>query len=182
MKKTEQHQLNKTIGECLENVRDALKIGSKSRELLMKLLRFEGNRIDAIENKIDLLMTERAVEIAKRAESATYEEKIPEQLEEIHFDGYHFEVAPWDESEEMEWNRAIKFGDHDDGWRLPTIDELKLMYLSRERLGMKDKVYWSSSEYVNDYAWFVYFNNGNTGDVDKNNSLRVRLVRTIEDE
>lgn len=64
MEKT-QHQINETIGECLESLRDALKIGSKSRDLIMKLLQFEGNRIDAIENKIDLLMTERAVEIAE---------------------------------------------------------------------------------------------------------------------
>ena len=66
MKETEQQQINETIGECLENLRDTLKIGSESRDVIMKLLQFEGNRIDTIENKIDLLMTERAEAIEER--------------------------------------------------------------------------------------------------------------------
>ena len=66
MEKTEQQQINETIGECLENLRDALKIGSESRDIIMNLLQFEGNRIDTLENKIDLLMTERAEAIEER--------------------------------------------------------------------------------------------------------------------
>lgn len=75
MKKTEQQQLNETIGECLENLRDALNIGSKSRDVIMKLIQFEGNRIDTLENKIDLLMTERAEVIALRSEIKKDEEE-----------------------------------------------------------------------------------------------------------
>ena len=75
MKKTEQQQINETIGECLENLRDTLKIGSESRDLIMKLIQFEGNRIDTLENKIDLLMIERAEVIALRSEIKTDEEE-----------------------------------------------------------------------------------------------------------
>jgi hypothetical protein len=40
--------------------------------------------------------------------------------------------------------------------------------------------YWSSTEYYNYYAWFVYFNNGSTGYGNgKNGSLRVRAVRAF---
>ena len=58
--KTKQEEINETIGEALEGLSDALKLASASRDVVMKLLQFEGKRIDAIENKIDLLMTERA--------------------------------------------------------------------------------------------------------------------------
>ena len=55
-----QNKLNNAVSSCLEELADAMKIASNSRDILMKLLVFEGNRIDRIENKIDILMTERA--------------------------------------------------------------------------------------------------------------------------
>ena len=64
-KKAQAH-INDAIGESLEGLTEALKTGSNSREVIMKLLQFEGKRIDTLENKIDLLMTERAEVIAMR--------------------------------------------------------------------------------------------------------------------
>ena len=53
-----------------------------------------------------------------------------------------------------------------DGWRLPTIEELDLMYEYKNKNGQlfDDKYYWSSSYYIkNDYssgAWVKHFGNG----------------------
>ena len=63
-----QNDVNKSIHECIGGLADALDLASASRELLMKLIKFEGNRIDTLENKIDLLMTSRADELETEAE------------------------------------------------------------------------------------------------------------------
>ena len=191
-KKAQAH-INDTIGLALEGLSDALKLASASRDVVMKLLQFEGNRIDTLENKIDLLMIERADAIVDRnpalfkTTTTTYtpedeEVEPPIQLEEIHFEDYHFEVAPFDEAAKMEWDRAIKFGDHDEGWRLPTTDELRLMYLCKDRLGMRNESYWSSLEGSDRSAWIIDFDDGFTLFSNKAIGIRTRLVRTIEDE
>jgi hypothetical protein len=61
MEKTEQQEFNDIVSEALMVLKEAHEYGGKSRGLLMKLLTFEGNRIDSLENKVDLLMTDRAV-------------------------------------------------------------------------------------------------------------------------
>lgn len=66
MEKTEQQQINDLTEEAIVEISKALKAGDKLVLSLMKLLQFEGNRIDALENKIDLLMTERAEAIVDR--------------------------------------------------------------------------------------------------------------------
>ena len=63
-----QNDVNKSIHECIEGLADALDIASESREILMKLIKFYGNRIDSLENKMDILMTSRANEIEAEAE------------------------------------------------------------------------------------------------------------------
>tara|TARA_R110000803_G_scaffold206817_1_gene274326 strand:- start:445 stop:1041 length:597 start_codon:yes stop_codon:yes gene_type:complete len=55
-----QNKLNSAVSSCLEELADAMKIASKSRDILMELLVFEGNRIDSLHDKMDILMTERA--------------------------------------------------------------------------------------------------------------------------
>ena len=172
MEKTQQ-RVNDKIAECLEDLSESIELSAKNRDIMMKLLKFEGHRIDTLENKIDLLMTDRAEDIAKKAEPV-----IPN--EEIHFNDYHFEVAQEDNGE-SKWYKCITLGDHDDGWRLPTVDELRLMYLCKGRLGMEDEEYWSSSEYNFNFAWGVNFSSGTTYFYYNDNSLRVRLVRTIDE-
>jgi hypothetical protein len=54
------------------------------------------------------------------------------------------------------WYEAIKLGN--DGWRLPTIDELKSIYLQKEHLKFNDRWwFWSSSPVANNdfNAWTV---------------------------
>ena len=75
-----------------------------------------------------------------------------------------------------------------DDWYLPSRDELVEMYNTIGYGGPEgniggfesELVYWSSSEYDNYIAWFVYFGNGYAGNgTGKPNSLRVRAVRAF---
>jgi len=175
-----QNKLNSAVSSCLEELADAMKIASKSRDILMELLVFEGNRIDSLHDKMDILMTERA---ENKIDKTHYKQPLTEEEsffanEEIHFEDYNFEVATAD-SLERTWSDAesmVRLG-----FRLPTIDELRLMYLCKERLGMNDEYYWSSSELkAYDYAWNINFSSGDTDYINKINLLSVRLVRTLE--
>ena len=91
---------------------------------------------------------------------------------------------------EMEWKEAKKAcADLGDDWRLPTKDELNLLYENKEKIGGFDEdfSYWSSTEYDNgiagekEVAWGQNFNNG-----DQTTSFKfflgsnVRAVRSIE--
>jgi hypothetical protein len=60
MKKTEQQQINDKIGECFEDLSESMEMFAKNRDLMMRLVEFGDTRIDSLENKIDILMTERA--------------------------------------------------------------------------------------------------------------------------
>jgi hypothetical protein len=95
---------------------------------------------------------------------------------QIKFNEFNFEVYSTDIGEFM-WEEAMEGGD--DGWRLPTIDELRLMYLCEDMLQMEDDKYWSSSEFNSNVARYIYFINGDSSNIGKDSSLRVRLVRTI---
>jgi len=90
MEKTRQQEINDIVSEALMGLKEAHEYGGKSRELLLKLLQFEGNRIDSLENKIDLLMTERAEVIAMRnqiKDSRAYaNQRVIEELERLKSD------------------------------------------------------------------------------------------------
>ena len=60
MKKTDQEEFNEVVFESIEGLRDALKTGSASRDVLLKIIKFEGTRLDSLDNKVDILMSERA--------------------------------------------------------------------------------------------------------------------------
>tara|TARA_B100000795_G_scaffold136838_1_gene102179 strand:+ start:11599 stop:12138 length:540 start_codon:yes stop_codon:yes gene_type:complete len=73
-------------------------------------------------------------------------------------------------------------------WYLPSKDELKEMYNtignggSQSAIGGFETVnstYWSSSEYSDNYAWFVYFSTGITNAYGKYLSFRVRAIRAF---
>ena len=61
MKKTEQQQINDKIAECLEDLSESMEMSAKNRDLIMRLIEFGDTRIDSVEDKIDILMSERAV-------------------------------------------------------------------------------------------------------------------------
>ena len=66
------------------------------------------------------------------------------------------------------------------GWRLPTKDELNIMYQNKDSIGgFANTFYWSSSELGNDDAWFQDFSGGVQYFLNKGSSVYVRAVRTF---
>lgn len=84
---------------------------------------------------------------------------------------------------ERNWGDAkIACENFGDGWRLPTNEELSLMYINKDKIGGFTKnYYWSSTEYENYHAWVFSFNDGIVfGNFNKDFSFYVRAVRAIK--
>jgi len=86
----------------------------------------------------------------------------------------------------MQWDEAKKAcADLGDGWRLPTKDELNVLYENKDKIGgFTGNGYWSSTEYDYGFAprmnvWAQYFFNGNQYDEGKTNNFYVRAVRAF---
>ena len=81
----------------------------------------------------------------------------------------------------MKWDEALRVcADLGDGWRLPTKEELNLLYENKEKIGgFASTNYWSSTEYDNGNAWTQNFYNGGQYYTNKNNSPYVRAVRAF---
>ena len=95
--------------------------------------------------------------------------------ESLHFEVYCEDLGP------SSWTDAIglctKLGD---GWRLPTILELQLMYENKNLIGnLKNSSYWSSTEFNPITAWYFSFYNGGTYNYFMTNPYSVRAVRSI---
>jgi hypothetical protein len=91
-----------------------------------------------------------------------------------------FEVYPKDLGQ-YNWEDAKKVcAKLGDGWRLPTREELYLMWLNRESIGdFAAAYYWSSNEYNNFTAWSQSFTSGSQYNDGKNDTYYVRPVRDI---
>ena len=91
-----------------------------------------------------------------------------------------FEVYPKDLGEHN-WEDAKKVCENlGDGWRLPTREELHLMWVNRESIGnFATAEYWSSSEFNYNFVWVQFFNYGSQINDNKNDSFYVRAVRDI---
>ncbi len=81
----------------------------------------------------------------------------------------------------MNWDDAKKACEKlGNGWRLPTLEELNLLYKYRDTLGGFKNNYWSSKEYTINYVWYLGTNGFANKDGDKNwTSLSVRAVRDL---
>ena len=102
--------------------------------------------------------------------------------------GDRIQVANEDIDGEMNWFQAVrscnKMGQ---GWRLPTIEELKVIYSDIYLKGKgnfpKNRIYWSSTEIDNELAWIFMMETGKAFDIwissRKGNSTYVRPVRTL---
>ena len=97
------------------------------------------------------------------------------------------QVADNDFEEEMTWEQAIEACKNlGDGWRLPTISELEIMYKKLHKKGsgnFKDDWYWSSMEDGTSFAWDFFFNKYGLAHSScgyKTNTGYVRAVMTIE--
>ena len=86
---------------------------------------------------------------------------------------------------EMKWEEAKKACKNlGDGWRLPSKDELNLLYKNKEKIGgFANSYYWSSTEYeLNSLIWIQDFVNGNQyyDEIESSNDVNtVRAVRAI---
>ena len=95
-----------------------------------------------------------------------------------------FTVKSHDETKSMTWHEAMaKFGPHgtDKDWRLPTKEELHVIFNNKERIPSLDPDgwYWSSSEYSSytGCVWTERFSDGHQFYVTKNYSYKVRCLR-----
>lgn len=90
-----------------------------------------------------------------------------------------FEVYPVDLGR-FTWNDAKEAcAALGEGWRLPTREELHLMWLNKDD-SFAASNYWSSSEPSNNHAWYQFFNNGFQDNFLKNLTLYVRAVRDVK--
>lgn len=91
-----------------------------------------------------------------------------------------FEVYPQDLGVST-WNYAkIMCNELDDGWRLPTREELHLIWLNRDIIGgFATSYYWSSNEHTSNYAWGQDFYYGSQDNDGKGNAFYVRAVRSL---
>ncbi len=91
-----------------------------------------------------------------------------------------FEVYPKDLGKHN-WEEAKKVcGELGDGWRLPTKEELNLMYLNKNEIGgFAAASYWSSSENDSNSAWLQGFSDGYQYYSNENTTYYVRAVRDI---
>ena len=115
--------------------------------------------------------------------------------------GYVFYVAPdglrglvaatKDQStSDVTWNNAFSLvnnsanhnavGANFTDWRLPTKDELNMMYTKKDAIGgFASNYYWSSTAYADGYAWIQNFNDGYQTYYIDNDPNRVRAVRAF---
>jgi hypothetical protein len=86
----------------------------------------------------------------------------------------------------MKWKDAIKAcEDLGNGWRLPTKDELILLFENKDVTGdFGDRSYWSSStkkgisRFIFSNSFFVDFKRGSCFEISQDRDLYVRPVRT----
>ena len=79
----------------------------------------------------------------------------------------------------MNWHEAkIACKKLGPGWRLPTKDELNMLYKNKEEIGgFANNYYWSSTVFDNYDAWEQNFNNGFQNFFNKDYGYYVRAVR-----
>ena len=143
-----------------------------------KIILFSKEKVDfAVVPKFgDEEIREMVLDEWERKENGEWELEIPIILEQH----LKFEVYPEDLGEHN-WEDAKKVcEDLGDGWRLPTREELHVMWLHRDYIGgFAAAYYWSSSEYNNILAWSQHFNNGYQNFYGKVTASYVRAVRVL---
>ena len=123
-----------------------------------------------------------------------------QEIGDVYQGGYIFQinedgtglVADLQDLGEMDWYDAMDEADNAtsggyDDWYLPSIEELELMYNTigngapQVNIGaFSDNWYWCSSEYGNNGAWNVSFDNGFTGYPSyETSTYGVRVIRSV---
>lgn len=89
-------------------------------------------------------------------------------------------VAEKNFPKEMNWDDANKAcGLLGNSWRLPTQDELSILYQNKDKiLQYAGGFFWSSTVYSDNMPGYQFFENGNIRRTNKEESMRVRAVNT----
>ncbi len=79
----------------------------------------------------------------------------------------------------MDWATGLEIDGHKD-FTLPTRPEQAVLFGNTRDQFQRDG-YWSCEQHAEhaDYAWMQYFNNGDQGNVHKDNEWRARAVRRL---
>ena len=96
--------------------------------------------------------------------------------------GVKIQVAKKDFSNKMTHFEATEACESlGEGWRLPSRDELKELYLNKKRIGgFSSGFYWSSLETDEGYChWSIGFGNGNEVKHDFDTKVYVRAIRDL---
>ena len=81
----------------------------------------------------------------------------------------------------MNWEEAKKAcADLGDGWRLPTMDELKKMYEFKDKIGGFEYDFYKSSTENDDGVWSFFFGQGYASSGPKSATSFVRAVRDLK--
>ena len=93
----------------------------------------------------------------------------------------NFEVAQYYFEEKMTWEKAkAKCYRLGKGWRLPTTNELNVMYKNKDKIGgFAAGAYWSSKESDDFNAWAQIFDDGFQNYANKDYQGYVRAVRSF---
>jgi hypothetical protein len=96
----------------------------------------------------------------------------------------HLEVAQIDLEYGMDWNNAkLACADLGEGWRLPTKDELIILFKNKAKISNLTKYrYWSSTEENSFHAWSTNFTWGESYTNHKNDEIQIRAVRSKTNE
>ena len=94
-------------------------------------------------------------------------------------------ASPKDLSGEADWDEAIEccsqhVSEDFTDWRLPTEEELNLLYLQKDVVGGFVRFsYWSATEYAGHFAFFQNFHTGERDNDFKDNTCYVRAIRSF---
>ena len=93
----------------------------------------------------------------------------------------NLQIAQYDFPNDMNWYDARKAcAALGNGWRLPTKDELNILYQNKDKIGgFSSTNYWSSTEHDNLDAWRQDFDYGFQYFTNKNFDYGVRAVRSF---
>jgi len=166
------------------------------------------SNVDAVQALLDAIIPEDGVtqaDLDALAESYEgYTAPLDLQIGDLHAGGIVFQInengsglvaafedlGQFDLPDYYNWGQAVSqassySSEGYTGWHLPSLEELELMYntigQAADNSGnFEDAWYWSSSESSSDYAWFVSFVNGGTGNgYAEYDTNRVRVIRAF---
>ena len=151
-------------------INERIELQKKTNDLLEKLIHLNGGDITINSNSIN------NDEIKLNKINISYRDIIGNivKLDNL-------EIAENDYPNKLKWVDAKTVcRNMRDGWRLPTKEELNLLYINKNLIpNLNDNIYWTSTELDSKSAWFQNFRYGGQGTYFKDTDLNFRIVRSI---